>query len=52
MILSADNEGPDQTARMRRLIWAIAVRIRPNTFLQDASQMTLTIRLQIYIVNV
>ena len=28
MILLADSEGPDQTARMRRLIWAFAVRIR------------------------
>ena len=25
MILLADSEGPDQTARMRRLIWAFAV---------------------------
>ena len=25
MILSADNEGPDPTARIRRLIWAFAV---------------------------
>ena len=31
MILLADNEGPDQTARMRRLIWAFAVRICPQT---------------------
>ena len=28
---SADIEGPDQTARMRRLIWAFAVRICPKT---------------------
>ena len=28
---SADSEGPDQTARMRRLIWAFAVRICPKT---------------------
>ena len=27
MILLADSEGPDQTARMRSLIWAFAVRI-------------------------
>ena len=27
MILFADGEGPDQTARMRRLMWASAVRI-------------------------
>ena len=26
MILYADSEGPDQTARMRRLIWDFAVR--------------------------
>ena len=26
MILFADNEGPDQTARLRSLIWAFAVR--------------------------
>ena len=27
MILLADNEGPDQTAHSRSLIWAFAVRI-------------------------
>ena len=31
MIVLADSEGPDQTARMRRLIWAFAVRICPKT---------------------
>ena len=31
-----DCEGPDQTARMRRLIWAFAVRIRPKTCLHTA----------------
>ena len=31
MILLADSEGPDQTARMRRLIWAFAVSICPKT---------------------
>ena len=31
MILLADSEGPDQTARMRRLIWAFAVCICPKT---------------------
>ena len=31
MILCADDEGPDQTARMRSLIWAFAVRICPKT---------------------
>ena len=31
MILYADNEGPNQTARMRSLIWTFAVRICPKT---------------------
>ena len=31
MSLLADSEGPDQTARMRRLIWAFAVRTCPKT---------------------
>ena len=31
MILFADSEGPDQTARMRSLIRAFAVRICPKT---------------------
>ena len=30
MILLADSEGPDQTARMRRLIWAFIVHICPK----------------------
>ena len=30
MILLVDSEGPDQTARMRRLIWAFAGRICPE----------------------
>ena len=30
MIVLADREGHDQTARMRRLIWAFAVRIWPK----------------------
>ena len=30
MILLADSEGPDQTARMRSLIWAFAVCICPK----------------------
>ena len=29
--LLADNDGPDQTVRMRRLIWAFAVLINPKT---------------------
>ena len=32
MILLVDSEGPDQTARMRRLIWAFDVRMCPRTF--------------------
>ena len=31
MILLADSEGPDQTVRMHRLIWAFAVYICPKT---------------------
>ena len=31
MILLADSEGPDQAVRMRRLIWALAVRICQKT---------------------
>ena len=31
MILLEDNEGPDQTARMRRLIWAFVIRIYSQT---------------------
>ena len=31
MILLVDSEGPDQTARMRMLIWDVAVLIRPET---------------------
>ena len=30
MILLVDSGGPDQTARMRSLIWAFAVRICPD----------------------
>ena len=38
MILLADSEGPDQTAQMRSLIWAFAVRICPkDTFSQAQS---------------
>ena len=33
----AVSEGPDQTARMRRLILALAVRIRPKTFSHGAA---------------
>ena len=32
MILLADSEDPDQTARMRRLIWAFAVRMSEDMF--------------------
>ena len=40
MILLADSVGPDQTARMRRLIWAFAVRIDKleDTFSHGAAQ--------------
>ena len=31
MIRLEDNEDPDQTARMRRLVWAFAVRICTKT---------------------
>ena len=31
MILLADTEGPDETARMHRLIWELAVLIWPKT---------------------
>ena len=31
MVMLADSEGPDQTARMRRLIWAVAVHICPRS---------------------
>ena len=38
MILLADSDGPDQTAWMRRLIWAFAVRMCPkDTFLHGAA---------------
>ena len=36
MILLADNEGPDKSARMPRLIWAFAVRIFPKTYFRMA----------------
>ena len=36
MILLADSEGPDQTARMRSLIWAFTVRICPTTHFRIA----------------
>ena len=36
MILLADSEGPDQTVRMRSLIWAFAVRICLKTYFHMA----------------
>ena len=41
MILLAVSEGPDQTARMRRVIWAFAVRICPpeDTFSHSAAHL-------------
>ena len=41
MILLADSEGPDQTARMRRLIWAFAVRTCSNSFFLHVGEKTL-----------
>ena len=41
MIRFADSEGPDQTAWMRRLIWASTVRIGPKTNMRNgASHMS------------
>ena len=38
VIMLTDSERPDQTARMRRLIWAFAVRIMPkDTFSHRAA---------------
>ena len=42
MILLADNEGPDQTARMRRLIWAVAVRKCPKNAFSHGAVIYLT----------
>ena len=39
MILLADSEGPDQTARMRRLIWAFPVRLCPKARFRMARPM-------------
>ena len=40
MIIFADSEGPGQTARMRRLTWAFAVRACPEgTFLLGVAQV-------------
>ena len=40
MIFYADSEGPDQTARMRRLIWAFAGPHMPeDTFSHGAAQI-------------
>ena len=46
MILFADGEGPDQTARMRSLIWAFAVRICPKIRFRIARPIHL--RLAVY----
>ena len=42
-IMLAASEGPDQTARMRRLNWALAVRLCPKTrfCLHSAAQLIL-----------
>ena len=42
MILFADSEGPDQTARMRRLIWAFAARICQKTRFRMAGPVFVT----------
>ena len=42
MILLTDREGPDQTARMRRLIWAFAVRICLKTRFRIAGPIFIT----------
>ena len=42
MIMLADSEGPDQTARMHSLIWAFAVRICPRAFSHGAAHIILT----------
>ena len=40
MILLADSEGPDQTARVCSLIWAFAVRIlQEDTFSRGTTQV-------------
>ena len=39
MILLADSEDSDQTLRMRRLSWSLAVRICPNTRLHGAAHL-------------
>ena len=36
MVLLADSEGPDQTVRMCRLIWAFDIRISPKTYFRIA----------------
>ena len=36
MILLADSEGPDETAHMRSLIWAFAVRLCLKTYIRMA----------------
>ena len=43
MSLLADSKGPDQTARMRRLIWAFAVRICPKKRFRIAWPYVLTV---------
>ena len=43
MILLADSEGPDQTVRMRRLIWSFAVRMCRKTFSHRAAKIRFSI---------
>ena len=42
LILLADSEGPNLTARMCRLIWAFFVRICPNTFSHGAGHLAIS----------
>ena len=43
IILFRDSEGPDQTALMRRLIWAFAVHMTEDTFFQGAAHITFNV---------
>ena len=50
MIILTDSKGPDQTARMRRLIWAFTVRICPKTRFRMARLIYMIIK-NIYMIN-
>ena len=55
MALFADSTGPDQTVRMRRVIWAFAVRIFPKPhFLHGAANLMsviLSLVLSMYVIG-